>query len=57
MRVPEMAALLAIPGARVHLYGKEPRAGRKLGHVTVLGANADEVRSRLDAVRALTEPT
>ena len=28
--------LLALPGARVHLYGKEPRAGRKVGHVTLV---------------------
>jgi 5-(carboxyamino)imidazole ribonucleotide synthase len=28
--------LLATPGAHVHVYGKEPRAGRKLGHVTVV---------------------
>ena len=25
------------PGARVHLYGKQVRPGRKIGHVTVLG--------------------
>jgi len=28
---------LAVPGAHVHLYGKEWRPGRKLGHVTALG--------------------
>jgi len=28
---------LVVPGAHVHLYGKAPRAGRKLGHVTALG--------------------
>lgn len=28
------------PGARVHLYGKAPRPGRKLGHVTRLGGRA-----------------
>jgi 5-(carboxyamino)imidazole ribonucleotide synthase len=33
--VPELAAVLAVPGARLHLYGKEPRPGRKLGHVNV----------------------
>ena len=27
----------AEPGARVHLYGKQVRPGRKIGHVTVLG--------------------
>ncbi len=35
---PEIEALLALPGAHVHLYGKEPRAGRKIGHVTLVGA-------------------
>jgi 5-(carboxyamino)imidazole ribonucleotide synthase len=33
---PPLAALLALPGARVHLYGKEPRPGRKVGHVTLV---------------------
>ena len=27
-------ALLAEPGAHLHLYGKSPRPGRKMGHVT-----------------------
>lgn len=38
------------PGARVHLYGKQVRPGRKIGHVTVLGDDLQEVRAR--AVRA-----
>ncbi|GGM20078.1 N5-carboxyaminoimidazole ribonucleotide synthase [Micromonospora sonchi] len=36
----------AEPTARVHLYGKQVRPGRKIGHVTVLGADLDEVRGR-----------
>lgn len=32
---PETEALLAVPGAHVHLYGKSPRPGRKLGHITL----------------------
>ncbi|MBO4206188.1 5-(carboxyamino)imidazole ribonucleotide synthase [Micromonospora echinofusca] len=36
----------AEPGARVHLYGKQVRPGRKIGHVTVLGDDLDEVRVR-----------
>lgn len=52
-RMPELSELLAVPGARVHLYDKEPRPGRKLGHVTVLGNDLDEVRSRLDTIREL----
>jgi 5-(carboxyamino)imidazole ribonucleotide synthase len=37
---------LAIPGAHVHLYGKGAKPGRKLGHVTVCGADAEDVRTR-----------
>jgi 5-(carboxyamino)imidazole ribonucleotide synthase len=40
-----LPACLAVPGAHVHLYGKEGRPGRKLGHVTVCGDDAGEVRS------------
>ncbi len=54
-KVPPVPELLSIPGARVHLYGKQPRPGRKLGHVTVRGASAEEVRQRLDRVRRLVE--
>lgn len=41
------------PGARVHLYGKGVRPGRKLGHVNVSGADLDEVRRRARAAAAL----
>ncbi len=37
---------LAIEGAHVHLYGKGARPGRKLGHVTVCGDEAEVVRER-----------
>jgi 5-(carboxyamino)imidazole ribonucleotide synthase len=30
---------LEVPDASIHLYGKTPRPGRKLGHVTVLAAD------------------
>jgi 5-(carboxyamino)imidazole ribonucleotide synthase len=48
--VPDLRRLLAIPGAHVHLYGKAPRPGRKLGHVTLVGDAVD----RLDEVLALS---
>ena len=41
--VPPVAALLALPGAHVRLYGKEPRPGRKVGHVTLVGATDEAV--------------
>ncbi|MEV0002357.1 5-(carboxyamino)imidazole ribonucleotide synthase [Micromonospora sp. NPDC050980] len=36
----------AEPGAKVHLYGKQVRPGRKIGHVTVLGTDLADVRTR-----------
>ena len=41
-----LARGLAVEGAHVHLYGKSARPGRKLGHVTVCGDEADVVRAR-----------
>lgn len=44
---PAMRRLLADdPSARVHLYGKQVRPGRKIGHVTVCGDDLDELRTR-----------
>ena len=34
------------PGAKVHMYGKGVRPGRKLGHVNVSGANLADARER-----------
>ena len=44
---------LAIDGAHVHLYGKTPRTGRKLGHVTVTGSDRDEVYERAIAAASV----
>ena len=42
--------VLALPGAHLHLYGKdEARPGRKMGHLTVTGASAAEAEARADA--------
>lgn len=39
---PDWAALLALPGAHLHLYGKaEARPGRKMGHLTFTAATVD----------------
>ncbi len=44
--------LLAAPGAALHLYGKrEVWAGRKLGHLTVLGHSTEEAIERANAAR------
>lgn len=51
--IPDKAALLSVPDAHLHDYGKEPRAGRKMGHVTVRAATEEELRRRLDALEAV----
>ena len=33
--VPDVQRMLKIPGSHLHLYGKEPREGRKLGHLNI----------------------
>jgi 5-(carboxyamino)imidazole ribonucleotide synthase len=43
--LPDRAAVLAIPGAHLHDYGKAPRPGRKLGHITLV----EDDRAALDA--------
>ena len=48
---PPLERLLGVPGAHVHLYGKMSRAGRKLGHVTLVDADEKTV-SRLVALAA-----
>ncbi len=43
---PDWAAVLALPGTRLHLYGKaQPRAGRKMGHLTVTAAEPAQALS------------
>ncbi len=44
-----VAALGHQPGAKVHAYGKGPRAGRKAGHVTVIGDDLDDAVYRARA--------
>ena len=49
---PCWSEILADPRARLHLYGKaEPRQGRKMGHLTVLGDDIDEVAARATRLR------
>jgi 5-(carboxyamino)imidazole ribonucleotide synthase len=47
---PEL--MKAFPSAKVHSYGKSPRIGRKLGHITVVGQNLDAALATATAARA-----
>ena len=45
-RTPDWQAVLALPGTHLHLYGKlEARAGRKMGHLTLTGADMAGVKA------------
>ena len=46
-RHPAKEAVLRQPDAHLHLYGKEEREGRKLGHITVTASHHHELESRL----------
>lgn len=54
--MPSVRDVLAVRGAHVHLYGKTPRPGRKLGHITVCASSHDELQPQLDRIRSLMEP-
>jgi 5-(carboxyamino)imidazole ribonucleotide synthase len=42
---PDWAAVLALPGAHLHLYGKaQARPGRKMGHLTITASTAEQAR-------------
>jgi 5-(carboxyamino)imidazole ribonucleotide synthase len=49
---PQWAAALTETGTHLHLYGKAAaRPGRKMGHLTVTGRNANEVAARAVSLR------
>ena len=54
-RAPASREILAIPGARLHMYGKAERAGRKLGHVTLCADTFAGLQRRAAAVRSVLE--
>lgn len=45
--LPEPAEVLRAPNTHLHLYGKSPRPGRKLGHVTVRADKFEKLQQRL----------
>lgn len=49
---PRRRALGEHPDVAVHLYGKAPRPGRKIGHVTALGTDLDDVAYQARAAAA-----
>lgn len=53
-REPAWDAILALPGACLHLYGKdEPRRARKMGHLTFVAPTLADAQRQLDAACAI----
>jgi 5-(carboxyamino)imidazole ribonucleotide synthase len=52
---PPWERALEVPGVRLHLYGKQPRPGRKMGHLSALGATPDEAVARVLEARGRLE--
>lgn len=50
--MPAAASVLAVPGAHLYDYGKEPRPGRKVGHVTVRAEDETELAARGEQLAA-----
>ncbi len=51
--LPKSEAVLAIPEAHLHLYGKSPRPGRKVGHITVRANSEAELAARVAELEAI----
>ena len=51
--LPDPAAVLAVEGAHLHRYGKAPRPGRKVGHITVTAPDEPTLETRLAALPPL----
>ncbi len=50
---PDFASALAVPGVKLHLYEKHTaRMGRKMGHLSAIGASADEALERAQSAFA-----
>jgi 5-(carboxyamino)imidazole ribonucleotide synthase len=50
--LPESEEVFRVPNTHLHLYGKSPRPGRKLGHVTVRADNFEKLQQRLTELPA-----
>jgi 5-(carboxyamino)imidazole ribonucleotide synthase len=51
--LPEAKAVLTIANAHLHLYGKSPRKGRKVAHVTVRSSNVESYQNSLEKIERL----
>jgi 5-(carboxyamino)imidazole ribonucleotide synthase len=53
---PDARAVLAVPDAHLHWYGKAPRPGRKVGHITVRAPDAATLAARVTELEHIISP-
>jgi 5-(carboxyamino)imidazole ribonucleotide synthase len=53
--IPDLVSILKIDGTHLHLYGKTPRPGRKLGHVTLVERNRGPLNEKLELLKGLVD--
>lgn len=52
-QIPPVQDILKMEGVHLHLYGKSPRPGRKLGHVTVVAGTDDLLMGKVEKIESL----
>ena len=53
--VPNTSAILSVPGAHLHLYSKQARPGRKLGHITISSSSEHACAAAIAQLRSLLD--
>ena len=53
--LPDPMAVLQIPGAHFHAYGKAPRPGRKVGHATLRAEDLETLQAKLTRLPPLAK--
>lgn len=56
-QLPDAATVLGVPGATLTVYGKHPRPGRKLGHISLVAPGREELHAALSRLSASGLPS
>ena len=51
--VPDVKSILKIEGAHLHLYDKDPRPKRKLGHITFVEKDVEILQKKLNGLKEI----
>jgi 5-(carboxyamino)imidazole ribonucleotide synthase len=53
--LPDVQSILRIEGAHLHLYDKEPRPKRKIGHITFVEKDLETLQRKLDRLKEIAD--